>query len=293
MKRTFSQLALLISAGLGAVVANQPALGIVAEIPTAAISSVSLGVGALSTAGGIAGLNSGLTRVFNFFGGLALVAIDPDPATFLSGKIVLNYPDTLLSFQSIGWFGNFAIDPSLPALPVSSSGFIDTAGALYNVQQAPNPLLHVTTTNANGVLTIEFDASPNGISVDGADHFNLLGITFKNISGQDLEWTLPHSPANFFENPSQQFITCIPPGSGKAMSCGDGVVPPGFEIVPIPEPDTAALLAIGTLAVGAAARRSLRKAHVAGVLDEVQDPRLVHGHMRQGAQPRSTGTKIF
>jgi|GEM_PF-4685391 len=237
IKRTSFLVAVIV---LGSV-AVRPAFAVTAAVPTVGLAVTSVGVGALGVLGG-----GWKTRLL----GYAVGIIDPDPATFYEGKIVITYPEDLLAVTGIGWFGNFAEDPSLPVPSVVSTPFFefDPATTPYNFLQQPNPILGVSTSATGGIVTVEFDASPNGVTVNSNAHFNLLSIMFQNISGQELQWEQadPSEPANFFSNPAQQILTCRPdPSYPVPVTCGVDAEPYRYQVSAVPEPETLWLLATG------------------------------------------------
>jgi hypothetical protein len=204
-------------------------LAAVAELPTAGLATTSLIVGAAGVVGG-----GWFTRLASY--GLGIV--DPPSGTFYSGTIVIDYPENLLAVSGVGWFGNFAVDPTVPAPPVSTTPFFDVSSSPYNFNQSPNSGLTVSTTNSGGVLTLSFNA-PNGISVDSGTEFNLLAVTFQNISGSDLAWNVvgPHGQANFFDNAAQQTLTCRPdPTFPTPVTCGENTPANRYFVTPVPEP---------------------------------------------------------
>lgn len=246
----FTPWALLAAIILSLASARQALAG-VATIPTVGLATASMAVGAVGTGGAVAGGGGGGWGSFWLgLGSVGTVILDPPPATYFEGKIVITYPADLLAFVGAGWFGSFALDPSLPIPPVSLTGFLDTGGTGYDLWQPPRPGMATSISDSAGVLTLTFDASPDGIPVDSTGHFNFVNLMFQNISGSPLRWagTAPGGPANFFQNPSAQIMTCIPgPSYQVPVTCGDGVHRP-YQITPTPEPGTLwLLLPIGLL----------------------------------------------
>lgn len=181
-------------------------------------------------------------------GGLSIFILDPETATFINGKIVIDYPDSLLAVDSITWFGEFAENPSLPFPPVEPTGFIQTKGT-YQLQQ-PNPALNVSVTNSNSILTIEFDASPSGIVVESEDSFNVIGILFQNISGKNLVFEEAESSPNLFQIPSEQTLICIPPEETIPVTCGQDSTK-NFKVTSVPESTSIfGLLTLSVLGAG-------------------------------------------
>jgi hypothetical protein len=86
---------------------------------------------------------------------------------------------------------------------------------------------------------------------------------FENISGQTLAWERAtpggSDPANLFQNPSQQILTCRPDSSFSVpVTCGDDSPPERYIITTVPEPGTFWLVALGSLGlVGLTRRRRL------------------------------------
>ena len=219
----------------------RPALAAAGAVPTAGLAATSLVVGG---AGAVLS-DSWWVRALGYGVGL----VDPDPATFYEGKIVIAYPADLLSITSVGWFGNFAANPSLAVPPVVSSPFfeLDPTNTPYNLGQAPAPSLRTSMSTSGGLLTIRFDA-PGGISVDQGAHFNLLAFTFQNISGQDLLWRTvgPSGSANFYSDAAQQILTCRPdPNYLTPVTCGNDTEAYRYQVTAVPEPSSMILLGTG------------------------------------------------
>ncbi len=206
------------------------AFAVTAAVPTAGLAVTSVVVGAAGVLDG-----GWFTRIAGYAVGL----IDPDPGTFYEGKIVITYPEDLLAVRGVGWFGNFAEDPSDPVPPVVLDPFFeyDTTTIDDTFLQPPNPALVTSTSDSGGVVTVEFDASPSGVTVESGAHFNLLSIMFQNISGQALEWKLADAgkPANFFSNPEQQILTCRPDFSfPDPVTCGVDAPPYRYQVSVVP-----------------------------------------------------------
>ncbi|MBK8751018.1 MAG: hypothetical protein IPL99_04990 [Candidatus Competibacteraceae bacterium] len=234
---------------LGSVAVN-PAFAVSGAVATAGLAITSVVVGAAGVAGG-----GWKTRLLGYAVGL----VDPDPATFYDGTIVMTYPEDLLTFTGVGWFGNFAEDPNLPVPPIVSTPFFDFDSATPpgNFLQSPNPALTVSTSATGGVVTIKFDANPSGVTVDPGTHFNLLSIVFQNTSGQELQWQVVPAQAgpvqaalsdsaNFFSNPDLQVLTCRPPSpdpNSVPVQCGDTEPANRYQVFAVPEPETLWLFA--------------------------------------------------
>jgi hypothetical protein len=260
----------LILSLFGAVALNgywtQPASGGFAELPTAGLSTFSFLTAAAGGSGAVTGWHGGGTanRILLGLGSIGLGLVDPAPGTILDGQIVIRYPDNALAITGIGWFGPFAQDPSLPVPPVTTGPFSDSGNLTYNVAQPPNPALNVSVTNVGGVLTIQFDALPNGIASPPGE-FNMLAIRFENISSQELVLspaalpelaTASNDVANMFMPLSQQIFDCVPSTSTdqQPVRCGANAPSIGFLVESVPEPGSVTLLGLGVLAMAAFGR---------------------------------------
>ena len=249
----------VVVATLLSSIAIKPAFAVTSAVPTAGIAVTSFIVGG---AGAVVG-GGWKTRL----GGFLVGVIDPVPATFLEGKIVIEYPEELLAVTGVGWFGNFAEDPSQPFPPAFSEPFfdLDPATALYDFMQPPNPVLTTSTSATGGVVTVEFDATPDGIIVDSGENFNLLSIMFQNISNQELLWNQADPPesANFFSISDEQILTCLPdPTVPVPVTCGVDDEPFTYTVtlVPVPESNsTLSFLVLGTFSVTTIIKRTLKR----------------------------------
>jgi PEP-CTERM motif-containing protein len=247
----------------------QPAYAAFASLPTFGLAVASVAVGVLGAAGGITGAHGGGAgnRVFVGVGGTALGIFDPLPGTFYSGSLVINYPADLLSVAYIGWFGNFAVDPSVafpPETAEEKTGFYDSNGVVYDLQQAPNPLMTVTTTNIGGVLTVNFVSSA-GITSSSADDFNFMDVGFTNISGNTLNWGISNvgEASNYFLDSAASTLTCIPnAGPLIPVACGGDTLPI-YYTVGTPEPSTWAMMLLGFAGLGYAGYRRAKEPRAA------------------------------
>jgi len=249
----------LASAMLLTIVTAMSAFGVLAEIPTAGLATTSVIVGA----GGVIG-GGWFTKALGIFA----VGADPVGSTFYDGTIVMAYPSQYVVPISIGWFGDFAVDPNVPSLPVMTTAFFDITTSPYDLTQAPNPSLMISSSYANGVITVSFHAPSNGLAVSAPQGtpFNFLAISFQNISGQTLQWTAmstsgsaaPSGSANLFDIPSQQVMTCKPdPSYIVPVTCGENSPTFMYTATPVPEPSTLLLFPAGFMVLGA--RLSLRR----------------------------------
>jgi hypothetical protein len=234
-------------------------LGATATLPTAGLSSYSHTVGGTSVLAGATGANGGgfWNRLCITVGGGALILVDPDPGTIIDGQVVIAYPKEMLSLTSIGWFGPFSDNPALPVPPVVTGPFWDSAGEIYDVEQPPNAALNVSVTDMAGMLKINFNASPNGIA-SPAEHFNLLVVRLRNISGLPLEITQAVAPelagpgdkvGNLYLPSSQQILRGVPFSSvdGQIVSLSANAPVFGYQCAICPEPSSLILLGVGTL----------------------------------------------
>jgi hypothetical protein len=209
-----------------------------------------------------------------FAAGTLVVAVDPEPATYLRGTSVIVFPDDLLRFEGLTWYGPFAddtngdVDPGPEAMnPVQGSGFSDVVD--ISVRQRPAPDLEVNEVSVeNGVLTVSWNA-PNGIGTE-ADPVNIFGAIFSNISSNLLHFSIvppiaanadDADDANLYQDASEQDLVCMPSSDEPPQRCGYPEEAIGFSVEPVsvPEPTSSALLLSGLLALFAVYRSS--KAH--------------------------------
>lgn len=243
-----------------------PASAVTSAVPTAGIAVTSFVVGAAAaTESALEETRSKWNRKLLGFGSILLMGIDPDPATYLSGTSVISFPDTLLSFKQLTWYGPFSdgstgdTGPLAGAGAVANSGFFDQA--MLFVPQAASPALQVVTTVNAGLLTVSWSAVP-GIQAAGSS-VNIFGAVFESISVPDLQlaMTPPGSPlANMAQQVAAQSLFCIPAGELVARGCGYPNMPIGFSVSAVPEPVTSALWLAGLMALAGAVQRSRRTA---------------------------------
>ena len=250
------------SALVAAVGVADRARAATAAVPTAGLAVTSVLVGAAgATESGLDDTRSKWNRRVLGFLSIVVLTADPDPATYLSGTSVFAFPDELLEFTGLTWYGAFS-DMSIGDLgPVAGSGAIQGSGFVDDVQlfkaQAPNPFLNITTNVVNGKLTVSWTANP-GIEASSTS-VNMFGAAFTNISGRDLQFAITppgSSSANLYQVTAAQSLVCIPPDEKVARGCGYPDEPIRFAI--IPEPATLTLFAIG-LAGFAVSRKQKRK----------------------------------
>lgn len=271
---------LLASASWLCVALAQPVYAVVATLPTAGLAATSVAVGVVGALGGITGANGGgwLNRIFLGVGGAGLTVLDPPAAAFYGGSITIDYPSNLLAFDHIGWFGNFASDPSAaPPPPVTAeeqAGFYDSNGVVYNLQEGPSGTMQVSVSNHSGVLTISF-SSPTGIAAPPAQDFNFMGITFTNVSGHVLDWALDQGGgANFFLDNAASSLTCKPePSFLQPVGCSANAPIIGYQIS-VPEPSTWALMLFGFAGVWFARSLAARRRVTPSDPDERLDGRV-------------------
>lgn len=253
---------LLAGASWLCVASGQPAWAVVGELPTAGLATASIAVGVVGAAGGITGANGGgwLNRILLGVGGTGLTILDPSPGTFFGGSITIDYPSDLLAFDYVGWFGNFASDPSAaPPPPVTSeeqTGFYDFNEVIYNLKEGPSSAMQTSVSDHNGVLTISFTSS-TGISAPSSEDFNFMDVAFTNISGHVLDWSLaPANGGNFFSDNALSTFVCKPDPTYLAPTgCSANAPITGYHIS-IPEPSTWALMLLGFAGLGFARYRS-------------------------------------
>ena len=255
MKRIVVSLALL------SVTSVPPLFGAAAGLLSGGLGWASLAVGVLGAGNGITGANGGGAgnRLITGVGGTALGVFDPSPGTFYTGQLVIEYPSDLISVAYVGWYGNFAVDPTVPIPPVTAdeaTGFYDSNGVVYQLQQAANTALNATVSKSGGVLTINFN-DPAGVLGNSAGHFNFLDVAFTNISGEPLVWSTVAAggSSNFFENNAQSTLTCVPdPSYTVPVSCGGSTAPTSFSVIETPEPGAFGATVIGLFALLACLR---------------------------------------
>ncbi|SFR10731.1 hypothetical protein [Poseidonocella sedimentorum] len=227
-----------------------------------AISSVVVGAAGATESGVNDQRSLWNRRIIGFLSGVIVVA-DPDPATFLSGTSVFAYPEELLEFEGLVWFGPFSDMSSsdsgpVAVDPVQGSGF--TADPVLLTNQGPNPDLLVETPIVEaGRVTVTWSAEPDGI-IGETPSVNMFGAVFKNISGSPLQFsTLPpgSTSSNLHQVTEEQSFICIPPGETAPRGCGYPDDPIRFGVTPVPLPATMPfmLLSIGVFGVSMRMRR--------------------------------------
>lgn len=240
-------------------------LAATAAVPTAGVAATSIVVGAAGAAeGSVEDTRSKWNRKFLIFGGILLTVVDPDPAIYLGGTSVIEFPKELLEFQELTWYGPFSDMSPGDSGPTCDEGCVQNSGFFNDVSlftpQDHNPNITYNTSVDNGVLTVSWTPEP-GIVAE-ANSVNIFGIAFKNISGQDLFVEIAPSnsqSANLLQNTSMQSLTCIPPNEEEPQPCGYPDEPIRFTVTPVPEPLT--VLGTGTAIVfGTVFKRKLAKA---------------------------------
>jgi len=243
---------------------------------TGGLALVSYGTGALGVGGAVAGGFGGGWK--SFFGGVAsvgLILVDPPSGDFYSGTFVLEYPDTLLAPVAVGWFGNFAANPSSPTPPVMSTGYVNLPGGTYDWFQAANPAIHATVTNDTsnplvGVLTVTF-SDPDGVPAQTGVDFNMFNMQLQNISGQTLLWKINTTGGgNLFQNAAAQSSMCIPDPLFYAnpITCGDdGSTSFHYDVSRVPEPSSLLMMFTGLVGLAGmgGTRKSWMRAHFPGL----------------------------
>ena len=172
---------------------------------------------------------------------------DPPQSEILSGRLTAHF-DPSWTVGGAGWFGEFGMDPNIPA-PAIGATEVD-----YNalLQTDANPAMqssNIIIDQLNGVVTFEFDWGPLGfeptMNMDPSGHFNFAGIWFDQ-QYSPLDTTAPYgvvgSPAETatLGTQSSTYMLCRRKIDGQEFYCGAGV----------PEPPILALLSFGL--VGAA-----------------------------------------
>ena len=215
------------------------ASAVTTAVPTAGIAVTSFVVGAAAaTESAIEDTIPKWRRKLIGFTSLLLMAIDPDPATYLFGRTVIEYPESLLEFQQLTWYGAFSDMSTGDTGPIAGPGAVQGSGFFDDVKlfvpQGPNPALNVTGSATGGVLNVSWNAFP-GIQAEGAS-VNIFGAVFKSISPTDLQFeiTPAGSPlANFYQNTAAQALVCIPSHELMPRGCGYPDEPIGFRITPL------------------------------------------------------------
>jgi hypothetical protein len=255
-KQAFPKFLLMFAFGaLGLFGTPKLASAVTAFVPTGGLAVTSFVLGAAAaTESAIEETRSKWDRKYLGFGGLLLMGIDPDPATYLSGKSVIQYPDSLLQFQQLTWYGAFSDMSTGDTGPVAGPGAVQGSGFFDDVKvfvpQGRNPAIGVTYSGSGGVLTVDWSATP-GIQATGSS-VNIFGALFTSISPTDLffETTPPGSPsANFKQNTAAQSLYGIVVSSTVAQALGYPDEPIGFSITAVPEP-TPFAMALAGLACG-------------------------------------------
>lgn len=244
-----------------ALMTPSPTYAVIPGPITGGLSFLSFGVGVLGITGGVAGLPPNTAGRFGVgLGGLAIAVLDPPEATYISGQISLRYPGNFLTVDSIGWFQEFALDPTIAVPPVTTNGFLMPG---FYPLQAPNPSMNVSVSDSFGQLIVHFD-SPTGIVVpSSSEHANILGVVFKNISESDLEWILDEHGGNLFQQGSDQYLMCRD-ADGRIYRCGSETPAFSYRVMPVPEPATYPLIGVAVLCFeifisrGKLSRRSFR-----------------------------------
>lgn len=238
-------------------------------IPSGGITATSVVVGFAGATNGVFGWSGGgwLQRALTGVGGSVILVVDPEPATFYSGRHVFKFPEELLRVETVGWFGEFSADPAAPVPPVSETGFLPFMPVFIPLQ-APNPGLEVVVSLAPGEVMIEWEAE-DGIFVAGTEHFNFLGIVLSNITDSTLEWELGEGPdfsadgfapqlqlpsANVYQDAPRQSLICQPVSVDERVLCGDDTGH-AFRVFVVPGAPTALLLLPGMVALGVTRRR--------------------------------------
>lgn len=193
-------------------------------------------------------------------GGKVLVKIDPSAASFYDGRITVQYDPTLVAFNSLGWFGDWGFDPTLPP-PALDPG---PEGTPWNLQR-PNPSLTSTVVLSSGTIQIDWNWGLAGHTAATSDHFDFFGLEFialANTTFDALDTAIALPENSYFvgdgvTSPALQINHCtartggvVDPSGGVLVElCGDDV----------PEPSTWSLISIaglGALSVFVRKRRA-------------------------------------
>jgi hypothetical protein len=235
-------------------------MAVTAAVPTVGLAVTSVVVGAAAgTESALEETRSKWNRKLLGFGSILLLAVDPQPASYISGITSITFPNEYLQFQGLTWFGPFSDGSTGDLGPVAGSGAVQGSGFTDDVplfvQQPANSSLDVNTNVSGGVLTVSWSTDP-AIQADG-DPVNIFGAVFTSIWPQDLQFgTAPAgAPANLFQNITLQSVICIPSDETQPRQCGYPDEPIGFTVTPVPIPAALPLFATGVGAVAYAGRR--------------------------------------
>lgn len=95
--------------------------------------------------------------------------------------------------------------------------------------------MKVTVDDNDGVLTISWDAGPQGIAVNTTGHVNMFGILFDNISNQNLQFTVVDpSVGTLGQQPTLQSLVCFTPTDPGPRPCGSSEPTVGFTVTHVP-----------------------------------------------------------
>lgn len=180
---------------------------------------------------------------------------DPPAGTILSGRVTLRFDPSYYQITGYGWFGDFGVDPSIPAPAVISDFLtVDPAWAATWNLQAPNPAMtqSVAIDNSAGIMVVDFDWGPSGYTPPTNDHFNFFGYTYSLPSGMtnaqlQLATTGPFGPGKMAISGSPQDVAANGTDAQTYMLCTSGFC--GASA--IPEPSRLAMTIIGLIAAGA------------------------------------------
>lgn len=257
MRRTTT---LIVSMLAAFVVASKPTMAVTAAVPTVGLAVTSVVVGAVAgTESAIEETRSKWNRKLLGFGSILLLAVDPQPASYISGTTSLTFPDEFLRFEGLTWFGPFSDGSTGDLGPVAGPGAIQGSGFTDDVslfvQQLPNSSLEVNTSVSGGVLTVSWSTDP-AIQAD-RDPVNIFGAVFTSIWPQDLQFGTADAgvPANLFQNIAQQSVVCIPSDETQPRQCGYPNEPIGFTVTPVPIPAALPIFATGLVGIACFSRR--------------------------------------